>query len=170
MVTKLSASAASADYDREDPAMVGHAKETQRKQLPMHQLEEIVRDVCAKWAFGKEAVKQSWREHASTELVWWNSARGALHGRAACEAGIDAMFDTLNVELVKVPIRHLATTDRVVFVERSDDLYLADGSCLVSVPVTGVIAFEGTTIVEWRDYCDDWMRDYRQGDATRALV
>ena len=29
---------------------------------------------------------------------------------------------------------------------------------------------EGDTIVEWRDYCDDWMRDYRPADSERALT
>lgn len=122
------------------------------------------------WAKGKEAVKESWREHASPDIVWWNSARGVLNGRDACEAGIDAMFEMLKVVKVEVPIRTVAVAGDVVFVERSDDLYLADGTCLAAVPVTGVITFEGDTIVEWRDYCDDWMRTYRPADSGRALA
>jgi limonene-1,2-epoxide hydrolase len=136
----------------------------------MNDHERIVREVCAMWADGKEAVKESWRKHASEDIVWWNSARGALRGRGACEAGIDAMFEMLNVVTVQVPIRTVAVADGVVFVERSDDLYLPDGTCLVSVPVTGVIQFDGETIVEWRDYCDDWMRDYRPAEKGRALA
>jgi limonene-1,2-epoxide hydrolase len=132
--------------------------------------EQIVRNVCAIWADGKDAVKEAWRIHASEDIVWWNSARGALCGRAACEAGVDAMFNMLNVVRVEVPIRNVAVGNGFVFIERSDDLYLADGTCLASVPVVGVIAFEGNTIVEWRDYCDDWMRDYRPADSQRALA
>lgn len=136
----------------------------------MNEHEQIVRNVCAMWANGKQAVKDSWRMHASEDIVWWNSARGGLHGRAACEAGIDAMFDMLNVVRVEVPIRNVAVRDGLVFIERSDDLYLADGNCLASVPVVGVVAFNGDTIVEWRDYCDDWMRDHRPADTERALA
>lgn len=136
----------------------------------MNEHEQIVRNVCAMWADGKDAVKESWRKHASEDIVWWNSARGGLHGRAACEAGIDAMFDTLNVVRVEVPIRNILAGNGFVFVERSDDLYLADGTCLASVPVVGVIAFDGNTIIEWRDYCDDWMRDHRPADGARALA
>jgi limonene-1,2-epoxide hydrolase len=132
--------------------------------------EQTVRNVCAMWADGKDAVKEAWRIHASEDVVWWNSARGALRGRAACEAGIDAMFSMLNVVRVEVPIRNVAVGNGFVFIERSDDLYLADGTCLALVPVVGVIAFEGNTIVEWRDYCDDWMRDYRPADSERALA
>lgn len=46
----------------------------------------------------------------------------------------------------------------------------ADGTCLASVPVVGVIVFECNTIVEWRDYCDDWMRDYQPADSEHALT
>jgi limonene-1,2-epoxide hydrolase len=131
--------------------------------------EQTVRTVCAMWADGKDAVKESWRKHASEDIIWWNSARGALRGRVACEAGIDAMFDLLEVVRVEVPIRNITSSNGLVFVERSDDLYLADGTCLAAIPVVGVVAFVGDTIAEWRDYCDDWMRDYRPS-SERALA
>jgi limonene-1,2-epoxide hydrolase len=38
------------------------------------------------------------------------------------------------------------------------------------VPVTGVIQFDDNTIVEWRDYCDDGMRDHRPADSESALA
>ena len=132
--------------------------------------ERIVREICEMWSGGKEPVKEAWRKYGSEDLVWWNSARGELRGRAACEAGVDAMFDMLNVTRVRVPIRAVAVQGTTVFIERSDDLYLADGTCLVEVPVVGVVQFEGDKIVEWRDYCDDWMRDLRPDDAPRALA
>jgi hypothetical protein len=37
--------------------------------------EQKVRNVCAMWADGKDAVKEAWRIHASEDIVWWNSAR-----------------------------------------------------------------------------------------------
>jgi limonene-1,2-epoxide hydrolase len=132
--------------------------------------ERVVREVCEMWAGGKESTKDSWRKHASPDMIWWNSARGALEGRAACETAIDAPHDMLNVASIRVPIKNIAATPGLVFIERSDDFYLRDGSLLVSVPVTGIVEFRGDKIVEWRDYCDDWMRDYRAEAANRALA
>jgi limonene-1,2-epoxide hydrolase len=132
--------------------------------------ERIVREVFEMWSAGKESTKESWRKHASPEIIWWNSGRGTLEGRTACEAAIDAIFDTLKVSSVKVPIRNIAAVPGLVFIERSDDFYLRDGSFLVSIPVTGVVQFQDDTIVEWRDYCDDWMRDYRVEGAERTLA
>jgi limonene-1,2-epoxide hydrolase len=76
----------------------------------------------------------------------------------------------LDVASIRIPIKNIAAIPGMVFIERSDDLYLRDGSLLVSVPVTGIVEFQGDKIVEWRDYCDDWMRDYRAEVTERALA
>lgn len=138
--------------------------------LIIDERERIVREVLGMWARGKDGVKESWRNYGSADIVWWNCARGAVVGQDAFAAGIDTMFDMLNVVRAEVPIRTVAVADNVVFVERSDDLYLADGTLLISVPVTGVVIFDGHTMVEWRDYCDDWMRAYRPTGSGRTLA
>jgi len=132
--------------------------------------EKIVRNVVVMWAGGKEATKDSWRQHASQSLIWWNSARGALRGLDACEQAIDSLFDILGVASIKVPIKAVAAGAGLVFIERSDDMYRQDGSLIAAVPVTGVVQFDGDKIVEWRDYCDDWMRAYRPDGANKALA
>ncbi|MDH6291237.1 limonene-1,2-epoxide hydrolase family protein [Rhodococcus opacus] len=126
--------------------------------------EKIVRDVLAMWAHGLESTKDSWRQHCSDNVIWWNSARGAIEGLSKCLEGIDTMFDVLGVESVQVPIRTLLAAPGVVVVERSDDLYRKDGTIIQHAPVTGVVEFEGDTIVCWRDYCDDWMLKLQQGN------
>ena len=123
----------------------------------MQQEEEIVRTVLAMWRDGLEPTKESWRQHASADIVWWNSARGGISGIAACLAGIDQLFGALGAAYVDVPIRNVLAEPGRVIVERSDNLHRADGTVIAYAPVTGVIEFDGDKIVMWRDYCDDWI-------------
>ena len=133
--------------------------------------EEIVREILAAWREGLEATKKSWAEHCAPEMVWWNSARGAIEGLEPCLQAIDAIDQVIGgFAYIDVPVRRIASADGVVFVERSDDLYRADDSLIVSVPVTGVIEFEGDKIVAWRDYCVDWMQDFRPPGAPASLA
>lgn len=122
------------------------------------EVEQTIRKVLEMWAGGLEPTLASWREFATPDLVWWNSARGAVNGLEECLAGIRTFYETMSVDHVKVPIRSVVSgRDGLVFVERSDDTYLTDGSLLAAVPVVGVVRFRDGKIVEWRDYCDDWV-------------
>ena len=132
--------------------------------------EAIVRDVFALWASGLEGVLESYRTHHHPDLHWWNTARGSVHGLETCGQGVKMMFSMLGTASVKVPIKNLMAREGFVLVERSDDLYRADGSLIAAVPVTGAIEFKGDKIITWRDYCDDWMRDWRPPEASKSLV
>lgn len=120
--------------------------------------ERTTRRVVEMWAGGLESTLASWRDHASPDLVWWNNARGAVEGLQACLDGIAMFYETMGVDHVKVPIRSIVSDGAdLVVIERSDDTYLLDGSLLAAVPVVGVVHFRDGLIVEWRDYCDDWV-------------
>ena len=85
-----------------------------------------------------------------------------IDGLDACLAKCDEMYETLGIDRLDVPVRHLAVDQACVYVERCDDLYRADGSLIVSVPVIRVIEFVGEKIVSWRDYGDDWLMKMQQ--------
>lgn len=115
------------------------------------------------WSTGVEGVKESFSQYGSRDLVWWNSARGALTGLDACLQGLDQMFDALKIAAVAVPIRTLFAAPGRVVVERSDSLYRADGTVIAEIPVTGVLEFDNGKLVVWRDYCDDWISKLELG-------
>ena len=124
----------------------------------MTQQEELVKKVVEMWSGGLESTIASWRDHAAPDLVWWNSARGAVEGLDACLEAIRGFYQALSVDHVQVPIRSIVSDgDDLVVIERSDDCYLSDGSLLAAVPVVGVVLFRDGKIAEWRDYCDDWV-------------
>lgn len=130
----------------------------------MNAQEEIVRSLLRSWSDGLEETKRTWKEHCTDDIVWWNSARGALTGIDACLQAIDAIGTFTNFSHIEVPIKNLIARDGLVVVERSDDLYATDGSLIVAVPVVGCLSFRDDKIAEWRDYCDDWMRAFRPAE------
>jgi limonene-1,2-epoxide hydrolase len=138
----------------------------------MRREEEIVRDVLRSWEDGVGRMKETWAQYCAVDVVWWNSARGSIHGVEDSFKVFDRMGTDPSLGLVSVraPVVELLSGPGLVMVERSDDLLRADGSVIVSIPVTGVIVFEGETIVEWRDYADDWMRNFRPAGESRNIV
>lgn len=124
----------------------------------MTEHEEITKRVVEMWAGGLESTLASWRDYAVDDLIWWNSARGAVESLDGCLEAIRGYYQTFNVDHVKVPIRSIVSDGNdLVVIERSDDTYLTDGSLLAAVPVVGVVQFRNGKIAEWRDYCDDWV-------------
>ena len=136
----------------------------------MEKEEKIVRACFDLWGEGVTGVIKSYHQYHHPDFVWWNSARGSVSGIEACIEGMRMMDKLTGFSACKVPIRHLVVLDKVVYVERSDDLFRADGSLIQSVPVFGVIEFKGDKISSWRDYCDDWMRNFRPQSAPKALA
>jgi limonene-1,2-epoxide hydrolase len=134
------------------------ALEQETRSARVTEQEQITRKVVEMWAGGLDSTLTSWREHATLDMVWWNNARGAVDGLEGCLEGIRMFYRTMGVDHVKVPIRSIVSDGMdLVVIERSDDTYLKDGSLLAAVPVVGVIRFRDGKIVEWRDYCDDWV-------------
>ena len=136
----------------------------------MQREEEIIREILGSWEQGLQAIRDTWSEHCAPEIVWWNSARGEIRGVDACLAAFEVMDQMVGFTSLAAPIVNILARDSLVFVERTDDLKGEDGALIVSVPVTGVIEFAEQKITSWRDYCDDWMRDFRPADAPRSVA
>ena len=136
----------------------------------MQREEEIIREILDSWERGLEAINETWSKHCAQDIVWWNSARGEIVGLEACLAAFAVMDQMVGFTSLAAPVVNLLAGDGLVFVERTDDLKGENGSLIVSVPVTGVIEFANGKITSWRDYCDDWMRDYRPADAPKSVA
>jgi limonene-1,2-epoxide hydrolase len=54
----------------------------------------------------------------------------------------------------EVEIRHVASTDTAVLVERFETFKNADGSIFLALPVVGVAEFRDGKITVWREYYD----------------
>jgi limonene-1,2-epoxide hydrolase len=54
----------------------------------------------------------------------------------------------------ELEVKHVASTDDTVMVERVDVFKRDDGSTFLALPVVGVAEFANGKITEWREYYD----------------
>lgn len=118
--------------------------------------ETIVREIFKMWLNGLEGCVESFEKHCHPDMVWWNSARGAVEGRDVCIQGLHTMQEMTQFASTTVTIKNIQAKPGQVMVERSDDMYDKDGKLIVAVPAMGVLDFEGDQIISWRDYINDW--------------
>lgn len=109
--------------------------------------EARVREFCAAWS-----------RRDVDELLGWFHPDAVYHNMPLPPAeGLDAIRGVLEMfvpmaEEIVFEIHHVASTDAVVFTERTDH-FTNDGRT-VSLPVTGVFELRGDRIAAWRDYFD----------------
>jgi limonene-1,2-epoxide hydrolase len=109
--------------------------------------EALVREFC-----------DAWSRRDVDELLGWFHPDAVYHNMPLPPAegldairGVLAMFVPMADEIV-FEIHHVASTDAVVFTERTD--HFTTGGVTTSLPVTGVFELRYGRIAAWRDYFD----------------
>jgi limonene-1,2-epoxide hydrolase len=101
---------------------------------------------------GADACIERVRELFTDDTVWVQpglpTATGADEAIAIMRSW-GAAFTTFELE-----VRHVASTDDAVLVERVDIFTRDDGSTFLALPVVGVVEFRDGKITEWREYYD----------------
>ena len=133
--------------------------------------EQVVRAVFEAFEQGPERLMDAKRRLFDENVVWWNSGRGELRGVQATVDATPKMFELTGAAYLRAEdIRTLIVHDDSVIVERTDTLYRSDNTPIVSVPILGIVRIKNGKVVEWRDYCDDWMRAFRTAGTPRGLT
>ena len=133
--------------------------------------EQVVRGVFEAFEQGPASLIAAKRRLFDVHAVWWNSGRGELRGLQAIVDATPKLFELTGAAYLRAEdIRTLIVHDDSVIVERTDTLYRSDGSKVVSVPAFGIVRIKNGKVVEWRDYCDDWMRAFRPAGTPRGLT
>jgi limonene-1,2-epoxide hydrolase len=118
---------------------------------------ERMLDFLEKWSVDFDTLCAAFHEYFTPDCIWENAGCPTVHGP---EDAIETILrpcreSALAMETMAVTVRHIGEGDGVVFTERIDDLVRADGSVVLSVPVTGVTEFaEDGRIRHWREYAD----------------
>ena len=136
----------------------------------MQDLEQTIRAFFATLQSADEVVA-GWKRYCSDDIVWWNSARGALNGMDETIVGLHRMQEFVGAHHWRVDIKNIWVVGDTVIAERTDTAVGTDGRDIAGADVVGIINFnKAGKISEWRDYCDDWTRDFRPDADHRSLV
>jgi len=129
--------------------------------------EDVLRKVFAAWEEGVEQSASAMREAFTADCVWEQSGIPSTTGpdeAADLILGMSAGgFSRIGVE-----VRNLASSGDVVFTERVDRMYDADGRLVATFPVVGVTEFRDGRISGWREYLDSAHYAQLAGDASSS--
>jgi limonene-1,2-epoxide hydrolase len=119
---------------------------------------ESVLNFFDEWNTDFETMCASFSKYFAPDAVWWNTPRFPQ------VTGVDEAVEKilrpskespLAMERIRVETLNIAQVGDRVYNERIDHIIRADGSTVLSIPIAGVIEFNGDGLVaHWRDYCD----------------
>ena len=115
----------------------------------MRQDEKIVREFMQAW---NGDFRQAFEDYLAEDCVWLNSGFPDLPNKEMCLRLVDgclSAYSRIDVEFVQV-----GSNDDVIFVERIDHAFDADGNELVATAIAGVLKVRDDKIVHWADYFD----------------
>ncbi|MCG7207413.1 limonene-1,2-epoxide hydrolase family protein [Streptomyces arenae] len=88
------------------------------------------------------------------DAVWETVGLPPRTGRTACVNYLHTLKATTGMEYCAITLHALASRGTVVFTERDDNMYRADGSLIKAFRVGSVIVVEDGLITRYTDYCD----------------
>ena len=121
--------------------------------------ERRVRDFFAAWGQNFVQFCDSFPKIMSEECLLVQSGIPDVRGPDQAIALLRAGHAHQGIETIRVELLQIIATDRCVVSERIDHLLKADKHLIISIPVAGVMDFEGGKIVGWREYFDSKLMD-----------
>jgi limonene-1,2-epoxide hydrolase len=105
------------------------------------------------WASGVEHSEAAMREAFTQDCLWEQSGIPSTTGPDEAAQLILGM-SAVGITRIDVEMRHAVSSGDVVFTERVDRMYNADGALVATFPVVGVTEFRDGKIRAWREYLD----------------
>lgn len=125
--------------------------------MTMHPNEKYVRDFFLSWEKGTFAdLCASYRHYLADDVVYENAGVPPCNGPEECVALITSVCTNpiMDIQTIKVDIRHIAAVGDIVFTERVDWHYNTVGDATLVPYICGVMEFKDGKIVRWADYYD----------------
>jgi limonene-1,2-epoxide hydrolase len=101
---------------------------------------------------GADAMSEKIRELFTEDTVWVQPGLATTTGPDEAIKIVQSWGQAFAV--FELDVRHVASTDDAVLVERVDIFKREDGSTFLALPVVGVAEFANGKITEWREYYD----------------
>ena len=116
---------------------------------------ETAKAFVAQWAKGTYAdLRGAYETYLADECVYENSGLPTVEGKSTILGMIDQLAAAKPVGAIVADIRSIAASGDLVYSERSDVHYDAEGNHAYTVDLLGVMQFTDGLIVSWREYYD----------------
>jgi limonene-1,2-epoxide hydrolase len=101
-----------------------------------------------------DGIRGSIRSRFTPKTVWDNVGVITTVGVEDAIGYLNLYDEKFSPARGEVIVKHIAATGNIVFNERIDNFYRADGSQINSVPCVGVLEMDGAKILRFTDYFD----------------
>lgn len=118
------------------------------------ELEQVTRRFFEEWSVSFDAMCRAFDAVMAPGCVWEQRPMAVTRSRADAIAFLRRSNRLLGLDTAPVEMLHLAVVGDIVMTERVDHLTRRDGTLIASLPVVGVLEFDGTELVVWREYFD----------------
>jgi limonene-1,2-epoxide hydrolase len=125
----------------------------QERRVP--DIERTLREFIGEWGKSLDAIIAAFNKYLVADAVWEQRPLPTAYSVEQAISLLKTFQNSVGMETFGAEILNLAVQGNVAFAERIDHVRRADGSLLVSVPVTGVFEFNRNgKITAWREYFD----------------
>lgn len=124
-----------------------------QRWTPSNEAEQVVFDLIEGWT-DLESQRRSLERHLAEDVEWWNGGWPVIRGRAAALNLLDVFAGLIEMAESRIEVKHVASSGNVVFTERVDRLYRADGTIISEPPIVGIFEVEDGKVRRWREYED----------------
>ena len=120
---------------------------------PQNDAEKVVHALIGGWT-DLASQRQSFESYLAEDLEWWNGGWPTIHGRETAITLLEMFAGLIEMAESRIEVKHVASNGPVVFTERVDRLYRADGSLISEPPIVGIFEVEDGLVRRWREYVD----------------
>lgn len=115
--------------------------------------EQVVRAFLSEMG-SREGLLSAIHTHCADTCRWENTGLPTAENKAAMVATMQGFIDGFGLDRMVVEFVAIAASGNTVLTERIDHLEKADGSKIISLPVSGTLELRDGKIVRWSDYFD----------------
>jgi len=120
---------------------------------PQSDAEKVVHALITGWT-DLASQRDSFTSYLSEDLEWWNGGWPTIHGRETALTLLEMFAGLIEMAESRIEVKHVASNGNVVFTERVDRLYRADGSLISEPAIVGIFEVEDGLVRRWREYED----------------
>ncbi len=102
----------------------------------------------------RKGLISSIENHCADRCSWSNTGLPTADNKAAMIATMQSFIDGFQLDRMVVEFVAIAANGNTVLTERIDHLERADGSKILSLPVSGTLEIADGKVVRWSDYFD----------------
>jgi len=118
----------------------------------MEDVEHLAAEFFHRWSVSFEEMCAAFEDVMAPHCRWEQKPMMVTNTRANAVRFLRVSRRLLGLATIEVEIPYMCAVGNVVMTERVDHLLRHDGTVIASAPIAGILEFDGTQLVAWREH------------------